>query len=198
MASVHGEGRELPIVFDVQPTGVARVNSHLLHVRFKFVESSIYMEEEKLSKFGSLLQTMPVERTVDEGGTCWNLPCGNFRAYGLPLSVFTISTEMPSQHFETSIVDMPSSAQTPSAVAAIDVKPVVLYTRMCPVKLEGSNDIIDLSSDSDEGTRDKTTSRKPPFYRHAFDTVVVEEDVLEPPTITLQRSPSNSGLINGR
>ena len=46
MASIRVDGYDIPLVFPVGDGGRARVPSHLLHVRFRFVESSIYVEEE--------------------------------------------------------------------------------------------------------------------------------------------------------
>ncbi len=49
MACVRVHGQDVPLVFPVDEGERAKVMSHLLHVRFRFVESSIYIEEEKLS-----------------------------------------------------------------------------------------------------------------------------------------------------
>ena len=46
MASIRVDGYNVPLVFPVGDGGSARVPSHFLHVRFRFVESSIYVEEE--------------------------------------------------------------------------------------------------------------------------------------------------------
>ena len=46
MASIRVDGYDIPLVFPVGDSGRARVPSHLLHVRFRFVESSIYVKEE--------------------------------------------------------------------------------------------------------------------------------------------------------
>ena len=49
MTSIRVDGYNIPLVFPIADDGRARVPSHLLHVRFRFVESSIYVEEEKRS-----------------------------------------------------------------------------------------------------------------------------------------------------
>ena len=54
MASIRVDGHEVPLVFSLDEHGCATVSTHLLHVRFKFVESSIYVEEEKHSESGEI------------------------------------------------------------------------------------------------------------------------------------------------
>ena len=61
MASIRVDGHEVPLVFPLDEHGRATVSTHLLHVRFKFVESSIYVEEEKHSESGEIQQSIPVE-----------------------------------------------------------------------------------------------------------------------------------------
>ena len=59
MASIRVDGYDIPLVFSIGDGGRARVPCHILHVRFRFVESSIYVEEEKgqtLVKWYSLFQ----------------------------------------------------------------------------------------------------------------------------------------------
>jgi len=54
MACIRDDGHEVPLVFPVDKEGLAKVESHMLHVRFKFVESTIYVEEERKSELGEL------------------------------------------------------------------------------------------------------------------------------------------------
>ena len=54
MASIRVDGHEVPIVFPLDEEGFATVSTHLLHVRFKFIESSLYVEEEKHSESGEI------------------------------------------------------------------------------------------------------------------------------------------------
>jgi len=54
MACIRVDNHEVPVVFLVDRRGRAKVESHMLHIRFKFVESSIYLEEERKSKSGEL------------------------------------------------------------------------------------------------------------------------------------------------
>lgn len=46
------EGQEVPVLFLVENGGRAKVLCHLFHVHFRFVESSIYVEEERMLKSG--------------------------------------------------------------------------------------------------------------------------------------------------
>jgi len=52
MACIRVDGHDVPLVFPVDDGGQARIMSHLLHVRFRFVESSIYVKEERKSDSG--------------------------------------------------------------------------------------------------------------------------------------------------
>src|SRR4051794_38803390 len=104
MAYIQVDGYEIPIVFPVGEGSRALVCSHLLHVRFKFVESSLYVEEEKMSVSSSLLQSITVEKSDDD---CWYLLPRNYRAYGLPLALLPASTEILSCQSNTSTVNMP-------------------------------------------------------------------------------------------
>ena len=55
MALIRADGYDIPLVFPIGDGGRARVPCHLLHVRFRFVESSIYIEEEKRSDSGEVV-----------------------------------------------------------------------------------------------------------------------------------------------
>jgi len=54
MASIRVDGDEVLVVFQVDDGGCSGVLSHLPHVRFRFLESSIYIEEEKMSETNEL------------------------------------------------------------------------------------------------------------------------------------------------
>jgi len=97
MACIRVDGHDVPLVFLVEYGGRAKVMSHLLYVRFRFVESSIYVEEERKSDSGQLVESIPVVKSEEEKGHCWYLPLGNYRAYGLPLSILAASTEILSR-----------------------------------------------------------------------------------------------------
>ena len=71
MAYIRVDGREVPLVFPVIGSERARVASHLLHVRFKFIETSIYVEEEKILDSGEVLESIPVVVSSEDGMRCW-------------------------------------------------------------------------------------------------------------------------------
>jgi len=96
MTCIRVDGNEILLVFPVYDKGCAKVLYHLLHVRFKFVESSICVEEEKKSKSGTLQKSIPIEKSVKEDGHCWYLVLGNCRAFELPLSMLAASTKILS------------------------------------------------------------------------------------------------------
>ena len=105
MASIRVDGYDIPLIFPVGDGGHARVPSHLLHVRFRFVESSIYVEEEHRSEAGDVVKSIPVGKSAEARTYAWYLPPGNYRAYGLPLSMLAASTEIHSRQSHNSTVD---------------------------------------------------------------------------------------------
>ena len=122
-------------------------------MRFRFVESSIYVEEEKRSDFGEVVQSIPVVKSEEVGMYGWYLPPGNYRVYGLPLSLLGAPIEIHSRQSHNSIVDMPCSRraslrsprrEAPQLPHMIVVLPVVKVERLDPV--------IELSSESEGGS----------------------------------------------
>ena len=55
MASIRVDGSNIPLVFPIGDGGCTRVPCHLLHIRFRFVESSIYVEDVKRSNSGEVV-----------------------------------------------------------------------------------------------------------------------------------------------
>jgi len=76
IACIQVDGHENPLLFPVHNGRRARLFHHLLHVCFRFVESSIYIKEERKSKSKELLESIPSERCVEEDGHCWYLTSG--------------------------------------------------------------------------------------------------------------------------
>lgn len=141
MASIRVDGHEVPIVFPLDEGGRATVFSHLLHVRFKFVESSIYIEEEQYSEAGQLQQSFPTMKSVSDEGHYWYLGFGNYRAYGLPLPRPSLSTEVASRQSVESTTDTPFISQSSRCL---------VFTRSeipAIVKVEKLDTIVELSSE---------------------------------------------------
>ena len=149
MASIRVDGYDIPIEFPVGDDGHARVPSHLLHVRFRFVESSIYVEEEQRSESSDVVKSIPVGKSVEAGSYAWYLPPRNYRAYGIPLSMLTASTQIHSRQSHNSTVDMPF---TPRHLVRSPPREALrsLPTRgvLPVVKVERLDPIIELSSES--------------------------------------------------
>ncbi len=97
MACIRVDSHEVPLMFPIEDGGHARVLSHLLYIRFRFVESSIYVEEERMSESGKVKEFVPIVKSAKDEGHCWYLSPGNYKAYGLLLSMLGSSTQMLSR-----------------------------------------------------------------------------------------------------
>ena len=151
MASIRVDGYDIPLVFPIGDGGRARVPSHLLHVRFRFLESSIYVEEEQRSESGDVVQSIPVGKAAKDGTYAWYLPPGNYRAYGLPLSMLAASTEIHSRQSHNSTVDMPCSPRALLRSPPTEGLGVPHTSAIHPVvKVERLDPIIELSSEFEE------------------------------------------------
>ena len=150
MASIRVDGYDIPLVFPVADGGRARVPSHLLHVRFRFVESSIYVEEEQRSKSGDVVQSIPVGKLAEAGTYAWYPPPGNYRAYGLPLSMLAASTEIHSRQSHNSTVHMPCSPRAFLRSPLREALRIPHTSAVLPVvKVERLDPIVELSSESE-------------------------------------------------
>jgi len=67
MAYIWVQGHNVPLVFLVVDGKCTKVMTHFLHIYFKLVESSIYIEEEKWSKLGKLEQSISIVICKDLG-----------------------------------------------------------------------------------------------------------------------------------
>ena len=168
MASIRVDGYDIPLVFAIGDGGRTRIPCHLLHVRFRFVESSIYVEEEKRSDSGEVVQSILVVRSSEAGTYCWYLPPDNYRAYGLPLSMLGASTEIHSRQSHNSTVDMPCS---PRALVHSPRREPPRLPDMTAVlqrvKVERLDPIIELSSESKGGSPNVNGQRRSCFVRPA-------------------------------
>ena len=191
MASIRVDIYDIPLVFPVGDGGRARVPCHLPHVRFRFVESSIYVEEEKRSDSGEVVQSIPVVKSAEAGTYCWYLPPGNYRAYGLPLSILGASTEIQSRLSHNSTVDMPCSPRAPTRSPPREALRVPHMTAVLPVvKVERLDSIIELSSKSEGESPNVDGQKRSCSIRTAFGQV----DIVKSLCTTPSRRHSNSSL----
>ena len=150
MASIRADGHEVPVVFPLDEEGFATVSTHLLHVRFKFIESSLYVEEEKHSKSGEIQQSIPIARSSRSDSSCWYLRSGNYRAYGLPLQMPPLSAHIGSRQSAGSTVNKPfipdDTIRSPLPEIPASLPPIGTSTI---VKVEKLDSIIELSSESE-------------------------------------------------
>jgi hypothetical protein len=110
--------------------GHARVYANVLHARFRFLPTLIYIEEEVLSKSDKIDRTILQLSFRDDEGQLWLLPPSRYRAFGLNAALMVASTDLISQ-----LSDMSS------------IQPLLLHS----VKLEKPDNLVNLSNDSSEG-----------------------------------------------
>lgn len=150
MAAIRADGNEVPLVFLLDIDGRAIVYSHLLHVRFKFVESSIFVEEERWSSEGHLEKLVPVQKLLSNEGHCWHLGPGDYRACGLPLHIVVPSVEIGSGQFGNSTVNRPflsdSYPPSPHQERCLKSPQIALLIQ---VKVESLKPIVELFSGSE-------------------------------------------------
>jgi len=162
MACIRVDGHEGPLVFPLNERGRAKVLSHLLHVCFKFVESSIYIEEEKKSKLDELQQSIPMVKFVDDEGYYWYLGLGNYKAFRLPLSMLASSTEVESRILANSTVDMPYIVE--AVIPNLSQKHFPILPRntvVSKVKVEKFETIVELSSKLERKSTNLTFRKTP-------------------------------------
>lgn len=114
MVCIRVDGHEVPIVFPLKGRVRAKIDSHLLHICFRFVELSIYVEEERKLESGELQHVVPVMKFMEGNRHFWYLACGNYRAYEVPLFLLYFPTKIINQQSFTSTIDMPYITQTMS------------------------------------------------------------------------------------
>jgi hypothetical protein len=129
MAYIRAFGHNVLLVLQIAEDGHARVYVHVLHACFGFHLTSIYIEEEVMSKSGEVDRSILQLRFRDNDGYHWILPPGRYRAFGLTAALMAASTDLLSQ---------------PSNMSS--VQPPFLHS----VKLEFLDGLVHLSSDSSE------------------------------------------------
>ena len=86
---------------------------------------------------------------MEAGTYTWYLPPGNYRAYGLPLSMLAASTEIHSRQSHNSILDMPCSPCALLHSPPREALHVPHTNAILPVmKVERLDPIIEFSSES--------------------------------------------------
>jgi hypothetical protein len=129
MAYIHASGHNVPLILQIAEDGHARVYAHVLHARFGFHLTSIYIEEEVMSKSGEVDRSILQLRFRDNDGHHWVLPPRRYRAFGLTAAFMAASTNLLSQPSDMSSVQLP-----------------LLHS----IKLEFPDSLVHLSSDSSE------------------------------------------------
>ena len=191
MASIRVDGYDILLVFPVGDSGCARVPSHLLHVRFRFVESSIYVEEEQRLESGDVVQSIPVGKSAEAGTYAWYLPPENYRAYGLPLSMLAASIEIYSWQSHNSTVDMPCSPRALLRRPPTEALRVPHTSAVLPlVKVEQLDPIVELSSES-EGESPNVNGQKRSSSVHMASG---HPDIVKSMSTTPSRMPCPSSL----
>jgi hypothetical protein len=107
--------------------GHARVYANVLHARFGFHPTSIYIEEEVLFESGKVDRTILQLSFRDDEGQLWFLPLGRHKAFGLNAVLMAASIDLVLQPLDISSVQSP-----------------LLHS----VKLEKLDNLVNLSSDS--------------------------------------------------
>ena len=191
MASIRVDGYDIPLVFLVGDGGRARIPLHLLHVRFRFLESSIYVEEEQRSESDDVVQSIPVGKAAEDGTYAWFLPPGNYRAYGLPLSMLAASTEIHSRQSQNATVDMPCSPCALLRSPPTGGLGVPHTTALLPVvKVERLDPIVELSSESEEESPNVRGQKQRSSVRMASRQPGIAKSM----STTLSRLPYHSSL----
>jgi hypothetical protein len=78
-----------------------------LHARFEFHPTSIYIEEEALSKSGKVDKTILQISFRDDESQLWLLPSGRYRTFGLNAALIATSMDLESQSSDISSIQPP-------------------------------------------------------------------------------------------
>jgi hypothetical protein len=145
MAYIKATGHSVPLMMKIAKGGHARVYASVLHARFGFHPTLIYIEEEVLSESGKVDRTILQLSLRDDEGQLWLLPPGRYRAFGLNAALMAVSSDLVSQ---------------PSDMSS--VQPPLLHS----MKLEKPDNLVNLSSDSSEGALPNVPSPTPAAHTH--------------------------------
>jgi hypothetical protein len=107
MAYIRATGHSVPLMMQIAKGGHARVYANVLHARFGFHPTSIYIEEEVLSESSKVDRTIFQFSFRDDEGQLWLLPPGQYRTFGLNAALMEASTDLVSQPSDMSSVRPP-------------------------------------------------------------------------------------------
>jgi hypothetical protein len=96
MAYIRATEHSVPLIMQIAEGGYARVYASVLHARFGFHPTSIYIEEEVLSESGKVDRTILQLSLGDDEGQLWLLPPSRYRAFGLNVALMAASTDLVS------------------------------------------------------------------------------------------------------
>jgi hypothetical protein len=130
MVYIRASGHSVPLMMHIAEGGHARVYANVLHARFGFHLTSIYIEEEVLSESGKVDKTILQVSFQDDEGQLWLLPLSCYRAFGFNAAFMATSTDPVLQ---------------PPYMSS--VQPSLLHS----MKLEKPDNLVNLSSDLSEG-----------------------------------------------
>jgi hypothetical protein len=83
------------------------VYANVLHARFGFHPTSIYIEEVVLSESGKVDKTILQLSFRDDEGQLWLLPPNRYKAFGLNAALMAASTDLVWQPLDMSSVQAP-------------------------------------------------------------------------------------------
>jgi hypothetical protein len=130
MAYIRASGHSVPLMMQIAEGGHARLYANILHARFGFHSTSIYIEKEVLSESSKVNRSILQLSLCDDEGQLWLLPPSRYRAFGFNAALMATSMDLISQ---------------PSDMSSL--QPPLLHS----VKLEKPDNLVNLSSDSSEG-----------------------------------------------
>jgi hypothetical protein len=104
MAYIRATGHGVLLMMQITEGGHVRVYTNVLHARFGFHPTSIYIEDEVLSESGKVDRTIFQFSFCNDKGQLWLLPPEQYRAFGLNTALMAASTDLVSQPSDMSHV----------------------------------------------------------------------------------------------
>ena len=97
MAYIRASGHSVPLMMQIVESGHVQVYTNVLHTRFKFHPTLIYIEEEVLSKSSKVNKIILQISFRDDEGQLWLLPPRRYRTFGLNAALIATSMDLVSQ-----------------------------------------------------------------------------------------------------